>query len=172
MYVRKVLNSYGRSMKSFLSFFLSSYFFYEITSKRFEKPFNDIIDALFIKPQIRFDIIIFKSTTSDIIDRIGGQLHGKILRTSGNLKISQSAVIFTQSLGELLNSTELTSNFPQSLRVLIHSSEKYSIKNLSIPKPTFDRGHIAHYSYFVTENLKEIQLWTLEWFTENSKNIN
>lgn len=138
--------------------------------------FSTIITELFIIPQIPFDVIIYKSKSSktfDIIDEIGNQLSGKILQISNssewNHELTQSAVILTENekdLKEFLNRTELKNVVAKSLRFLIYSSEKIEMKNLKIPPLTFDRGHIGHFSYFVIETLKEIQLKTFEWFTE------
>jgi hypothetical protein len=138
--------------------------------------FSSIITELFLTPQIPFDVIIYKSKSRksfDIIDGIGSQLSGKILRISQaqnwTHKLTQSAVIFTQNekdLSEFLNKTELKNVVVKPLRFLIHSSEKIELEKLKIPPLNFDKGHIGHFSYFVIETLKEIQLKTFEWFTE------
>jgi hypothetical protein len=139
--------------------------------------FPSIITELFLTPQIPFDVIIYKSNSRkffDIIDGIGSQLSGKILRISQaqnwTHELTQSAVIFTQNekdLSEFLNKTELKNFVAKPLRFLIHSSEKIELEKLKIPSLNFDKGHIGHFSYFVIETLKEIQLKTFEWFTEN-----
>lgn len=62
----------------------------------------------------------------------------------------------------------MKNSFAKSLNFLIYVAEKLDINNLKIPSPTYDQGHIGHYSYFIVETSKEIQLLTLEWFTERA----
>lgn len=73
--------------------------------------FRDVINSLYIKPQVSFDIILYKATSLkifDIVDGIGSELTGKILRTSEPFNVTESAIIFTQNettLSEILNKT-------------------------------------------------------------------
>lgn len=136
------------------------------------KAFHDLTEVLFIKPKIPFDVIAYKTKSpkiSELINGIGSQLSGKIFSTSSTFHLTQSAVIFTRTekdLREFFNQTELRNVVAKPLRFLIHTSEKFELEKLKIPRPTFDQGHIGHFSYFVSETAKEIQLKTFEWFTD------
>jgi hypothetical protein len=76
-----------------------------------------------------------------------------------------------KDLNEFLNRTGLKNIAWKPLRFLIHSIEDIKLEKLKIHPLTFNEGHIGHFSYFLIETLKEIQLKTLEWFTEKSCNI-
>lgn len=138
---------------------------------------KSVTESLFTRPQIPFDVIIYKGASTkafDIIDKIGKSLSGKILRLSTPQTLTQSALIFTQNekdSNEFLNRTELINRKAKPLRFLFHINEKSSLEKLQIPPPSIELGHVGLFAYFITETKKEIQLWTLEWFTEKACHI-
>jgi hypothetical protein len=141
------------------------------------ESFQDVINSLFVKHQILFDVIIYKTESQNIfniVDGIGTLLNGKISWTSEPFNLSQSTVIFTQNennLNEIFLNTILENYFVKPLRFLIYVAEKFQFENLKIPIPNYDQGHIGHFSYFFVEERKEIQLLTLEWFTEKACHV-
>lgn len=140
---------------------------------------SQIIQELFIKPEISFDILDFNSKSLKMGDIVKGFLKVTNNMTSVEVKksktfqnISKSAVIFLKSFNDfqkLNQRVELKNKFPKKLKFLIFCQDlsisdiqKVVIKTLDFK----NRGHISQFEYFVTETKKEIILSTIEWFSE------
>jgi hypothetical protein len=137
-------------MKSFAKIFILTLVF-EIVAAKSTKPvfyvteaIRDVINSLYVEPKINFDVIIYKTEfrrNFDIINGIRSEFCGKLLRTSEQFNLTQSAVIFTEhanDLKEILLTTELTNSFAKPLKILIYVAEKFQFENLKIPIPNYD----------------------------------
>lgn len=138
----------------------------------------DVVDELFVRREIYFEIFIcgrvwgsFSDQISDLLTRYGNKR--TINRVESWFDVKESAVMFvdTKYYSSNFGFVDILSKFPKNLFFLIIPDclscfqIEYFVKN-----PNSHFGHISQYSYFFIEKKWEIELKTFEWWTEKACN--
>lgn len=144
----------------------------------------EVVDEIFIKNSLEFDLLIFGETSSNlnkISDGILRSVEGRIGVEVGHIKdylsfsagVTKSAVILVKDLTFaffMFERFNLANDLKKELKFLIYIEEENGKEIFKIlPKrvPTFYYpGRLQDFSYFLIESKNFLELKTIEWFTE------
>lgn len=143
---------------------------------------NEVIDEIFVKNILRFDVLLYGTQTPKlklICDKILNFQSAEVrinLINDFNFQMSiyKPTIILTTTPEEAFNMMGkcfLTNLFPNNLKFLMYIEEKFDF-NVSLKEfdeffyQSYNYGSLYHFLYFITESENEIKLLTFEIFTE------
>lgn len=135
----------------------------------------DVVEELFIRRGIYFDIYICGKATGFFNDQIDNFLkmfgQKRAIKHEWLTYFKESAVIFvnTETYGFELNNVAIFNEFPKDFVFVIISDCLNCLK--IVKNPSSHHGHISHFAYLFEDNGKEIELKTFEWWTEKACNV-
>lgn len=154
---------------------------------------SDVVFELFVKSNIHFDLIDFNNTplTDKIISRLNRKNFGEIkikLKTSIDesprvtfVNMYKSSIFLTPSTVKVNNfykSWEFKFDdtfghpyqFSQIFKFLNFVSSDFNLNEIIFKQPNHRFGHPSQFSYFLKNKKKEIDLISIEWWTEKACN--
>lgn len=151
----------------------------------YSKVMSDTIDKIYLKNDIKFEIIIYGESSPLInkrIRKISGDFTAKVNHFSKtNLWdhiITESAIIFIKefnSFEELIRNATLLNKFQAKLWYIVYIESEKDFSNFKRILRTWKNHYtlkytrdmyLDYFSYFVIEQKCEIKLATIEFFTE------
>lgn len=157
------------------------YLFISIESHDVAQPFLNIINILFVREQLRFDIIVYGQKgkfTNKIIHGIMSQSDEKFATEVRFIDPSKWSHIMNKSAVILMSNSKyfeqfnklvtLNSTFYNPLRFIIYCEYLTHANLLTIPKEeilTMESGHISLYEYILLDDINGYFLQTFEWYT-------
>lgn len=149
------------------------------------QAFIDVIEKLFIKNQIHFDILIYGNLTRDSLDLINmiklknnENYTDQILKIKPNLwdhKINKSAVIFVKDVASLnyINTiSRLDSPYPHHVSFLMYCEDvgNVDIDDILAPRTVPCFGMVPIFQYILINEITSLDLHTFEWYTKDRCN--
>lgn len=173
-------------LKNFIVLFLP---IISITSHEIIQPISDVINVLFIKNQIPFDLIMFGGTTystNQIVEGIMKMNNERFavevslikitLNKQQDFKISKSAVVLIPNPADFdyfNRNVILSGSYYNSLRFIIFCEYMSHADYQSIgilQTVTGSKGHVSFYEYILVNSEDGYTLDTYEWFSEEECN--
>jgi hypothetical protein len=137
---------------------------------------HDVIDNLYTKNNIKFDLIFIDSPTKSI-EQLTRSFEGKTsfvkvikITKLKSIRIYQSAIIFASTLEDWLmffELNELYSDFSKDFKFLIYLDDANVQETPKIDIQYDLAGHFIYFSYFLINSRNYVLLLSTEWFTEN-----
>lgn len=140
---------------------------------------SDVTFELFSRHQNDFDVMILGNITQHILDisekiRIESKVKFlKTLKISCDLILNKIFLLLIESI-EVLNEILLLDCFKNfniisqaamDLKFLIYIEKNFNENQLKVTQPNYLYGELLHFSYFILNSQKEIELKTFEWWT-------
>jgi hypothetical protein len=143
---------------------------------------NDLIEELFIKHKIHFDIMIYGNTSHRSLDLLNTLLKKnerkyaeqiEIQPKLGDHKIYKSALIFVENekiLNQLTMKSRLESLYPHRIRFLMYCESLDTTDILALPTLNDGKGLISMFQFFLANSTSSVDLYTFEWYTKEKCN--
>lgn len=147
---------------------------------------SDVISEVFVQPAIKFDFVVLGENShgiNDVLNQVRRNSSSNFSTQISHIKSKMSPyetnlVVFARSSEQLKQSFDVEHfEFPdgffrifRSYNFLFFIEGDLNLTKLTIRRPNPDYGHISQYSYFLIKKNKQIQLMTIEWWTEKSCN--
>jgi hypothetical protein len=142
----------------------------------------DVVFNIFMNSQTSLDLITLRSSSNinEILNQVSQKLSASNIslkifdeKSQEKFKIPQRALFFYDTIKDLSlffnnwgHLEALYSRDDLDLKYLFYVHEKFDHKLLKIWPPNFDVGHVGHFSYFLINQQRKIDLMTIEWWTE------
>lgn len=139
----------------------------------------DVVDELFVRRKISFDIIAYgelsahdNNTINGFLRKLNGRQPTTINQYDFPRPLVQSSIIFINKEAfqpDYLKLVSFGNHFPKNLNFVIPVDNKFNLTSLVV-NPTSHFGHFSQFSYFLVDNGTKIELKTFEWWTKTACN--